>query len=101
MTDKVKSTNRNTNPMTDSEVIAVCLALRDLRKFCVLEQVEADEAVDTAKNAMLVESKADAKDTASMITTWEGQSMALDDVLGRIDCMLIETIDTIEDKCPQ
>jgi hypothetical protein len=50
---------------------------------------------------MLVESKADAKDTASMITTWEGQSMALDDVLGRIDCMLIETIDTIEDKCPQ
>ena len=87
--------------MTDSEVIAVCLVLRDLRKFCVLEQVEADEAVDTAKNAMVVESKADAKDTASMITAWEGQSMALDDVLGRIDSMLIETIDTIEDKCPQ
>ena len=98
MTDKVKSTNRNTNPMTDSEVIAVCLALRDLRKFCVLEQVQADEAVDTAKNAMLVESKADAKDTASMITTWEGQSMALDDVLSRIDSMLLETIDTIGDK---
>ena len=98
MTDKVKSTNRNTNPMTDSEVIAVCLVLRDLRKFCVLEQVEADEAVDTAKNAMVVESKADAKDTALMITTWEGQSMALDDVLSRIDSMLIETIDTIEDK---
>ena len=84
--------------MTDSEVIAVCLALRDLRKFCVLERVEADEAVDTAKNAMLVESKADAKDTASMITTWEGQSMALDDVLSRIDSMLLETIDTIGDK---
>ena len=84
--------------MTDSEVIAVCLVLRDLRKFCVLEQVEADEAVDTAKNAMVVESKADAKDTASMITTWEGQSMALDDVLGRIDSMLLETIDTIGDK---
>ena len=84
--------------MTDSEVIAVCLVLRDLRKFCVLEQVEADEAVDTAKNAMLVESKADAKDTASMITTWEGQSMALDDVLRRIDSMLLETIDTIGDK---
>ena len=84
--------------MTDSEVIAVCLVLRDLRKFCVLEQVEADEAVDTAKNAMVVESKADAKDTASMITTWEGQSMALDDVLSRIDSMLLETIDTIGDK---
>ena len=84
--------------MTDSEVIAVCLVLRDLRKFFVLEQVEADEAVDTAKNAMVVESKADAKDTASMITTWEGQSMALDDVLGRIDSMLLETIDTIGDK---
>ena len=84
--------------MTDSEVIAVCLVLRDLRKFCVLEQVEADEAVDTAKTAMVVESKADAKDTASMIETWEGQSMAFDDVLGRIDSMLLETIDAIGDK---
>ena len=84
--------------MTDSEVIAVCLVLRDLRKFCVLEQVEADEAVDTAKNAMVVESKADAKDTASMIDCWQGQSLAYDDVLGRIDSMLLETIDTIGDK---
>jgi len=84
--------------MTDSEVIAVCLVLRDLRKFCVLEQVEADEAVDTAKNAMVVESKADAKETASMIDCWQGQSLAYDDVLGRIDSMLLETIDTIGDK---
>ena len=84
--------------MTDSEVIAVCLVLRDLRKFCVLEQVESDEAVDTAKTAMLKESKAAAKETASMIDCWQGQSLALDDVLGRIDSMLIETIDTIEDK---
>ena len=98
MTDKVKSTNRNTNPMTDSEVIAVCLVLRDLRKFCVLEQVEADEAVDTAKNAMVVESKADAKETASMIDCWQGQSLAYDDVLGRIDSIILETIDTIGDK---
>ena len=98
MTDKVKSTNRNTNPMTDSEVIAVCLVLRDLRKFCVLEQVESDEAVDTAKTAMVVESKADAKETASMIDCWQGQSLAYDDVLGRIDSIILETIDTIGEK---
>jgi hypothetical protein len=84
--------------MTDSEVIAVCLVLRDLRKFCVLEQVDVDESIDTAKTAMLKEKPAMAKDTASMIETWEGQSMALDGVLGRIDSMLLETIDTIGDK---
>ena len=84
--------------MTDSEVIAVCLVLRDLRKFCVLEQVESDEAVDTAKTAMLKEKPAMAKDTASMIDCWQGQSLAYDDVLGRIDSMLLETIDTIGDK---
>ena len=84
--------------MTDSEVIAVCLVLRNLRKFCVLEQVDADEAIDTAKTAMLKESPADAKETASMIETWEGQSMALDEVLSRIDSMILETIDTIGDK---
>jgi hypothetical protein len=84
--------------MTDSEVIAVCLVLRDLRKFCVLEQVESDEAVDIAKTAMLKETPSVAKETESMIDCWQGQSLAFDDVLGRIDAMLIDTIDTIEEK---
>jgi len=47
---------------------------------------------------MLKESKAAAKETASMIDCWQGQSLALDDVLGRIDSMILETIDTIGDK---
>jgi hypothetical protein len=84
--------------MTNSEVIAVCLVLSNLRKFCVLEQIEVDEAVDTAKNDTDKKSKIAIADNAAMIECWEGQSMAYDDVLGRIDSIILETIDTIEDK---
>ena len=73
--------------MTQSEVIAVCLALRNLRKFCESEQSEVDQMITTTRDKKGKLSR----ESIEFIESWTGQSMAFDDVISRIDSTILET----------
>lgn len=80
--------------MTQSEVIAVCLALRNLRKFCESEQSEVDQMITTTRDKKGKLSR----ESIEFIESWTGQSMAFDDVISRIDSTILETLDDIDDS---
>ena len=80
--------------MTQSEVIAVCLALRNLRKFCESEQSEVAQMITTTRDKKGKLSR----ESIEFIESWTGQSMAFDDVISRIDSTILETLDDIDDS---